>query len=108
MKAPPGDAASVEYEMGYRADEFGKVLSGSFSGENSDYSCETLERHYWRISHRDAEFQVVIRVIEMPERKLGLFSLPVLQACFEMKKSSPELQDNFFIRFFKYFHKGGG
>ncbi len=108
MKPPPSDASSVEYEMGYRADEFGKVLSGSFSGENSGYCCETLERHHWRINQQDTEFQAVIRVTEMPARKLGLFSLPVLRVQFDMEKLDRKSQDNFFKRFFKYFHKGGG
>ncbi len=108
MKAPPNDASSIEYEMGYGADEFGKVLNSSFSGKNSTYSCATLEKHHWRINQQDAEFEAVIQVTEMPARKLGLFSLPVLRVRFKTEKSDPKLQDNFFNRFFKYFHKGGG
>ena len=36
---PNPDSAVVEYEMGYGADEFGKVLRGPFSGERTDFEC---------------------------------------------------------------------
>ena len=108
MKAPPNDASSVEYDMGYGADEFGNVLTGPFSGEASMYSSEILSRHYWQINQKDSDFTCRIQVQEKPPRKLGLFNLPVLSVKFELEKSNPNDQDLFFKRFFKYFHKGGG
>ena len=108
MKPPANEVSSVEYEMGYRADEFGNVLTGSFSGEGSNYLCQNTAKHHWQIIQSNADLKVSIVVKEKPPRKLGLFSLPVLQVNFIMEKSEPELQGLFFKRFFKYFHKGGG
>lgn len=108
MKPPANDVSSVEYEMGYGADEFGNVLTGSFSGVNSDYQCELLARHRWQITQNESDLKIAIEAKEKPPRKLGLFSLPVLQVRFNMEKSVPEDQGKFFKRFFKYFHKGGG
>ncbi len=108
MKAPANDASSVEYEMGYGANEFGKVLAGPFSGDSSDYQCEMLDRHRWQLIEKETDLKIDIEVKEMPPRKLGLFSLPVLQVHFNMEKSQPLDQGRFFMRFFKYFHKGGG
>ena len=108
MKAPPNDASSVEYDMGYGADEFGNVLTGPFSGDQSPYQCEMLARHHWQITQKDSDLTCSVRVYEKPPRKLGLFNLPVLSVQFEMEKSNPAGQDLFFKRFFKYFHKGGG
>ena len=107
MKLPPHGVKSFEYEMGYAADEFGAVLNGPFSGDKSDYHCEAISSHYWRLEQSDL-FELNIRVTEKPARKLGLISLSVLRVEFVLLKASPELQDRFFIRFFKYFHKGGG
>ena len=36
--------------MGYGADEFGKVLQGSFTGERTDFASTELGRHRWRVS----------------------------------------------------------
>jgi hypothetical protein len=108
MKLPPPDATFIEYEMGYGADEFGKVLNGLFSGDKSSYHCLTTARHHWRIEQQDAEFQLDIKVFEKSPRKLGLFSLPGLMVEFRIKSTEPELRKKFFSRFFKYFHKGGG
>ena len=108
MKPPSNDVSSVEYEMGYGADEFGNVLTGPFCGSNSVYQCHSVNKHHWQIDDTNTDLKVVIKAKEMPPRKLGLFSLPVLQVCFDLEKSEPESQGKFFARFFKYFHKGGG
>ncbi len=108
MKSPPHDVEKFEYEMGYAADEFGSVLNGPFSGDKSDYHCQEISSHNWLINQAGHLFQLKIQVSEKPPRKLGLFSLPVLRVEFELLKTSPKLQDRFFERFFKYFHKGGG
>lgn len=108
MKPPANDVSQVEYEMGYAADEFGNVLTGPFSGQDSDYQSESPAKHCWQVSHKNSDFKVSIKVTEMPPRRLGLFALPVLQVRFQMEKSVPEDQGAFFKRFFKYFHKGGG
>ena len=94
--------------MGYRADEFSKVLTGTFTGEQSDYICETLSSHRWRITERGSELQIEIQADEKPPRKIGLFALPVLLVHFQMVATVAELQVKFFKRFHQYFHKGGG
>ena len=105
---PAPESGIIEYEMGYGADEFGKVLCGAFTGEKSDYRCHTESVHRWRISQNGAALQLEIQVWEKPPRRLGLFILPVLQVQFDLHDTSPELQARFFERFHKYFHKGGG
>jgi len=102
------DVEVIEYEMGYAADEFGNVLQGQFSGEKSPYRCQTIARHHWLISQIDTPRQLDIQVQEQPPRRLGLFSIPVLRVRFGLLDSDAEFQYNFFQRFHKYFHKGGG
>ena len=94
--------------MGYRADEFGRVLQGSFSGEKSPYQCQTIGAYHWRISQTDAAFEVDVRIAEKPPRQIALLALPVLQVEFQLRQTDALLQEQFFSRFFKYFHKGGG
>lgn len=102
------DASVIEYEMGYRADEFSNVLNGSFSGVKSPYRCETIAPNHWRISQAGEIVLLDIEITEKPPRKLGLFVLPVLQVSFHMEINDEDQQSQFFERFFKYFHKGGG
>jgi hypothetical protein len=98
----------VEYEMGYGADEFGKVLNGAFSGEKSPYRCSEIARHHWSLEQSGAAFELTIKVVEKPPRKLGLFKLPVLDVSFSFTDTKAALRDDFFHRFHQYFHKGGG
>jgi hypothetical protein len=98
----------VEYEMGYGADEFGKVLCGPFSGEKSAYRCTQIARHHWSLEQPGTVFELSIKVAEKPPRKLGLFNLPVLDVKFSFADTEATLRDNFFHRFHQYFHKGGG
>jgi hypothetical protein len=102
------DSTLVEYEMGYAADEFGKVLNGPFSGEKSPYQCSEIARHHWSLEQSGAAFELVIKVVEKPPRKLGLFNLPVLDVKFFFADTEVALRDKFFHRFHQYFHKGGG
>ncbi len=109
MNANPDPLPSlVEYEMGYGADEFGKVLLGPFSGQRSDFNASEIGRHHWMVSHHDKAFELEIRVTEKPPRKLGLFSLPVLEVKFSFKPAGDSQRAAFFHRFHQYFHKGGG
>ncbi len=98
----------IEYEMGYGADEFGKVLLGPFSGERSAFDAIEIGRHHWRVSLEDSAFEIDIRVAEKPPRKLGLFNLPVLDVKFSVSDAVGLQRDDFFHRFHQYFHKGGG
>lgn len=105
----PGlQADIVEYEMGYGADEFGKVLLGPFSGERTGFNATVIERHHWLVSLDGAEFELAIKVAEKPPRKLGLFNLPVLDVRFTFTNTEAASRDEFFHRFHQYFHKGGG
>jgi hypothetical protein len=105
---PAPESGIIELEMGYGADEFGKVLTGAFTGDKSDYRCEAISIHQWRISQTDSDLAIQIKVSEKPPRKLGLFVLPVLQVEFQTLDTTADLQKKFFERFHQYFHKGGG
>ena len=98
----------VQYEMGYGADEFGKVLLGPFSGDRTDFNATEIARHHWRVSLDGSVFELEISVAEKPPRKLGLFNLPVLEVKFNFTDTETALRDAFFHRFHQYFHKGGG
>ena len=98
----------VEYEMGYRADEFGKVLLGPFSGDLSDFVAEETGRHRWQVSLADTALDLEIEVREQPPRKLGLFNLPGLAVKFTFTDTDEAARERFFQRFHQYFHKGGG
>lgn len=108
MKLPANDVSSIEYQMGYAADEFAQVLNRSFNGGQSNYQCLAISKHHWQIQQQDSDLKITIRIKQKTPRKLGLFTLPVLQVNFETEKSDPMTQREFFNRFFKYFHKGGG
>ncbi len=94
--------------MGYGADEFDKVLCGSFSGDKSAYRCTQLERHHWSLEQPGKAFELAIKVTVKPPRKLGLFNLSVLDVKFSFVDTETTLQADFFHRFHQYFHKGGG
>ena len=98
----------VEYEMGYRDDEFGTTLQGPFTGEKSPYNCTLLKVNHWQIEQPGEKFSVDIQVSTQPPRILGLFELPVLKVEFVFTNSEEALRKAFFDRFHKYFQKGGG
>jgi len=101
---PPG---IVEYEMGYGADEFGKVLLGPFTGK-SDFNAAEIGRHRWLVLLVGSAFELEIEASEQPPRRLGLFALPVLRVRFQFDRAEPAERERFFHRFHQYFHKGGG
>jgi hypothetical protein len=105
---PNPDSAVVEYEMGYGADEFGKVLQGPFTGERTDFISTEIGRHHWRVTLAEREFSVIVEVKQGPPRKIALFRLPVLNVRFEFEQAEGDTRQQFFHRFHQYFHKGGG
>jgi hypothetical protein len=102
------DTSVIEYEMGYAADEFANVLNGTFSGEKSPYRCEAIAAYQWRICLADKTELLDVKISEKPPRKLGMFSLPVLQVRFHVGNANEQQRSAFFGRFHQYFHKGGG
>ncbi len=102
------ETGPIEFEMGYRADEFGNVLTGAFNGNKSDYRCQLVSSCHWRITQPGTSLLIEIVVSEKPPRRLGLFVLPVLQVQFQLLDTAANLEEKFFERFHKYFHKGGG
>ena len=98
----------VEYEMGYGADEFGKVLLGPFTGDRTEFNAAEIGRHRWLITLADDDFELEIEVGEQPPRELGMFKLPVLAVKFTFTDTEEDLRQCFFARFHQYFHKGGG
>jgi hypothetical protein len=104
---PDSKSRLVEYEMGYGANEFGKVLLGPFTGK-SDFNAAEIGRHRWLISLAGSAFELEIEASEQPPRKIGLFELPVLRVCFSFDRAEDDERKRFFHRFHQYFHKGGG
>jgi hypothetical protein len=98
----------VEYEMGYLADEFGKVLQGPFTGERTDFRSAELGPHRWRVTLVGHDFGVVVAAQQAAPRKIALFNLPVLKVRFEFESAEADTRERFFRRFHQYFHKGGG
>lgn len=97
------------YEMGYTLGEFSNALAGDFIRKSTQFSCQQTSANSWRIVSADQAFAVSIRVQQAPPRTLALLQLPVLQVNFSIQKNAPQvLEQQFFNRFFKYFHKGGG
>jgi hypothetical protein len=94
--------------MGYRAREFGEVLCGPFSGENSAFESQSIASNRWKVKQKKSSFSVDIQISEQPDRKLGLLRLPVLKVCFIMEDDPDGASSEFFHRFHQYFHKGGG
>lgn len=105
---PDPDSPVVEYEMGYLAAEFGKVLRGPFTGERTDFESSELGRHRWRVTQTGRDFEVIVEATQAAPRKMGLFTLPVLRVRFEFENAEAETRERFFRRFHQYFQKGGG
>ncbi len=104
---PEPQTKLVEYEMGYGADEFGKVLLGPFTGK-SDFNVAEIGRHRWLVSLAGSAFELEIEASELAPREIGLFALPVLKVCFRFDQAADGERERFFHRFHQYFHKGGG
>lgn len=96
------------YEMGYTQQEFGKVLNSGFTNESSPYRCQRQSSEGWLVTHTQQPFQVSIQLKALPARILGAISLPVLGVRFEVTQATGNQTYDFFDKFFKYFHKGGG
>ncbi len=97
-----------DYEMGYTTQEFARVLKGNFSSAASQYRCREIAPQRWVISSTKDDLNAELTVTALPDRKLGMFALPVLKASFTITASDPASIDALFDKFFKYFHKGGG
>lgn len=100
--------AVFTYEMGYTQGEFGRVLNAGFTNDRSPYACQPESPRGWHVTHKEQSIQVSIQLTALPERVLGAIALPVLQVRFEVTNASAKQTDEFFDKFFKYFHKGGG
>ncbi len=99
---------NTTFEMGYSAAEFERVLGGNFTGEQSPYQSRPVDTGRWRVLHPGQGFETEISIEAQPPRKLGLIELPVLKVHFTDLSDCAECREQFFSKFFKYFHKGGG
>ncbi len=97
-----------QYDMGYTAAEFSRVLNGSFTDKNSDLNCKLIKPNSWIISLINSSMSVNIDIINKPDRVLGAITLPVLLVSFKVNSATSVQSKFFFDKFFKYFHKGGG
>lgn len=102
------NAVGNQIEMGYTISEFSSVLHGNFSAQQSDYKCHDISHNRWLISHAQSELKNEITVQQKPPRTLGLLTLPVLEVRFNLLSGNSYDEQQFFEKFYKYFHKGGG
>lgn len=89
-------------------EEFSRVLHGDFTGKNSHYRVKDLSHTRWLITHTTTGVNIYINVNPLPPRELGLLKLPVLSVEFSGPDTLSSDGEQFFDKFFKYFHKGGG
>lgn len=99
---------TIHYEMGYMPAEFARVLEGNFSSGDSPYRAERLAENHWQLISSGRDLQIDLNIQPQAARSLGMFSLPVLKVSFEVEAASTDARSQFFDKFFKYFHKGGG
>jgi len=99
---------TIHYEMGYKAAEFARVLEGNFSSGDSPYRAKRLAENYWQLTSSGRDIQIDLTIQALAARSLGMFTLPVLRVSFDVEVASTAVQTQFFDKFFKYFHKGGG
>jgi hypothetical protein len=99
---------STPIEMGYTINEFSNVLNGNFTSASSPYNCKPLSSTSWLVSHQTNDFKSEVDIQQMPDRKIGLLGLPVLRVSFKLISGNPQDEQQFFEKFFRYFHKGGG
>ncbi len=91
--------------MGYTPKEFARTLTGSFSTQ-TPFSVHAIDTNHWQVDLDSA--QIAIQIKPLPPRIIAMLSLPVLQVRFTFSKMPKAQQEEFFRRFFQYFHKGGG
>ena len=96
------------YDMGYTQLEFAKVLNGGFTAETSPYRCQPLSPDSWLVTDHQGSLKVSIQLKPLPPRVLGSIALPVLKVKFFLTEDTQNQSAQFFEKFFKYFHKGGG
>ena len=96
------------YEMGYTQPEFERVLNSGFTNQSSPYQCQLQKSDSWLVTHKQNSLQVLIKLKPLPPRVLGMISLPILNVVFQVTEATQKQSDDFFDKFFKYFHKGGG
>ena len=98
--------------MGYTQLEFDKVLNSGFTAESSPYQCQPQSSdsgsNSWLVTDKHGSLKVSIQLKPQPPRVLGAIALPVLKVKFIVTEDTNNQSPQFFEKFFKYFHKGGG
>lgn len=101
MKCPA--EAVLTREMGYSAVEFERVLPAAMR----DWSVAGAAPEWW-ISDGDGRPVARVRFVPLPERRIGMLSLPVGRLTLEFGDLEPRLREEFLRRFDRGFHRGGG
>lgn len=98
-----------DYEMGYTLAEFSKALLGDFTQKSAKFTCTQMNKNSWQVVSNDGVFSVMITAQQAAPRTVALLQLPVLKVKFTLQANKDsKLEQQFFARFSKYFHKGGG
>jgi len=95
----------IRLDMGYRSDEFADTLRRAF-GPQTAWRCVGNPPE-WRLEG-PAGTRVSLRIHPLPDRRLGLLSLPRLQAEMDIEAADDSAIDAFLRHFHRHFHKGGG
>lgn len=98
-----------EYQMGYTLTEFSRTVLGDFTRKSAQFECTQISANKWQVVSADGTFSVSITAQQKSPRTIALLQLPVLQVKFIVQfNDDRQVERQFFERFFKYFHKGGG
>ncbi len=93
-------------DMGYRLDEFDRVLRGGFCAAAPQLDCQGTPGD-WHIRGADG-LSARFKASPLPPRRLGMLELPRLQLELDVRAPDESAIDAFLKRFHQHFHKGGG
>jgi hypothetical protein len=93
--------AALHREMGCTRSEFLAWLPGAVGGADFDVDGDL-------ITVRHPRGEVLIRIAQMGDRKLGLLSLPVLHVSIQFSGLDRDARDAFLSHFDLFTRRGGG
>ena len=99
--ADQGDA--FKRDMGYSVAEFFRILPSAVEGH--DY---TVDGCGVVIRPPGGERKLVLRVAELPERRIGMIRIPRIEVDFSFHDFTDEQRKAFLTAFDRSFQRGGG
>lgn len=90
-------------DMGYSAAEFFRILPSAVGGYE-----HTVDDGRVVIRHPDEDRELVLRVSELPERRIGMMRIPRIEVEFTFHNFPPRERQGFLIAFDRSYQRGGG